>query len=118
MIKKQVKSKYGFLSVRKKGSDIQVSYEERSIKLRSESVFGNSNVKILYSAICGSDGSRSGYYHGGRFEADLEDKDKLIENIKLSRESGIEAKDVEIEELLRIPNHEGWGEVVKTNPNK
>lgn len=96
---------------------LKVNYSETIVSFLPQPPAGYSYIQPWYSAPCGTDGSSRGYYHGGRFFLDLQDKEKLEENLRLLKESGIVSEKRIREKLLRIPNHEGWGKVVSTSPN-
>lgn len=96
---------------------LNVLFKKTKAVIVSPPLPGFSNIQMWYSAPCGTDGSANGYYHGGRFEKDLKDKEKLAENIELTIKAGVLSTDKVIEKLLRIPNHEGWGNVVNSTPN-
>lgn len=95
-----------------------VIIHKTEVSLTSKAPNGFSDVSIKFSAPCGSDGGPHGYYWGGRFHKDLfENQHKLEENITLLQKHGITGDRDEILSLLKTPNHEGSGKVIKTTPN-
>ncbi|MBI2617640.1 hypothetical protein HYW55_05905 [Candidatus Gottesmanbacteria bacterium] len=110
------------LSVSPKGilpqDGFAVKYVKSSLNMANIPHSGFANIKITYSAPCGSDGGPHGYYWGGRFHKDLfEEKQKLEENLALLQTHGIGGDKKTLLKILQIPNHEGSGVIVSVTPN-
>lgn len=95
------------------GDFIGVTNQTLDAEIVGDLLPGTALIHPLASAPCGSDVatksplSDGGYYSNGRWQKDLGDTAKLLENIdRLRREQGILTGAVDSEALFRIPNHE------------
>lgn len=123
MIKqKKISQVINYLAVEPKGRDPKqgflVSHRRNRVEIFSPPLCGMANVRIINSALCGSDGGESGYFWGGRYHSDLfKFRKKLARNLKIMFKRGVRSNKTIRQELIKIPNHEGWGVVKAANPN-